>query len=256
MRRRWASVLVALVFVAASCTKPKPNVAPAPAPATRAFVDLPASESGVVESEDRMDITIPVFDPLTAAGSSSALKAQFRGTDRKGAKTSIASGSTESYDTLVPLVASLPADDQMLNHTPVIARTTNTRMTEEERNVHVDAWIYAMKYETDQDWHMIIGTDPSASGTPTFFNAEISGLPPASAASFAQLSDARNSLGALLNNNLPGSSGYRKFNEPIAITLEGSLFFDVDHAAGVVGPNNMQPQTAWEIHPVTKLTAR
>jgi len=251
MTKRWVTVLVALVFVT-SCGKPKPNVTPV----KRTFVDLPASESGSVESEDQMDITIPAFDPLTAAGSSDALKARFRGTDRKGAKTSIAPGSTQTFETLVPLVASLPADEEMLNHSPAIERNTQTRATEEQRNVRVNAWIYAMKYEADQDWHMIIGTDPSASGTATFFNAEISGLPPATADSFATLRDARNSLGTLLDNNLPGSTGYRKFNEPIAITLEGSLFFDVDHQAGVVGPTNMRPQTAWEIHPVTKLTAR
>ena len=32
-----------------------------------------------------------------------------------------------------------------------------------------------------------------------------------------------------------------------------SAGFDVDHAAGVVGPGNFKPKTAWEIHPITKL---
>jgi hypothetical protein len=38
--------------------------------------------------------------------------------------------------------------------------------------------------------------------------------------------------------------------------VEGALFFDVDHAAGVVGPTQptpMRPKTAWEIHPVTNV---
>jgi hypothetical protein len=251
MTRRWTAALVALVFIG-SCAKPKPHVTPT----ARDYVDLPASESGVVESEDNMDITIPAFDPLTAAGPADALKARFRGKDRAGAKTSIATGSTENFASVVPLLASIPADSLMLNHTPQIQKNTNTRATEEERNVRVPAWIYAMKYEPDQDWHIIIGTDPSASGAKAFFNAEISGLPAATASSFGTLQAARNSLGTLLNNNLPGSAGFRKFNTPMPVTVEGSLFFDVDHPAGAVGPTNMRPTTAWEIHPITKLTPR
>jgi hypothetical protein len=144
----------------------------------------------------------------------------------------------------------------MTNHNPVIERGTNVRVDEENRNVRVPAWIYAMKYELDQDWHIILGTNPNAGGSKSFFNAEISGLPGNAAASFASLQAARNSLGTLLDNELPGSGGYRKYNKPIPVTVEGSLFFDIDHEAGVVGPTGMRPKTAWEIHPVTKLTAR
>jgi hypothetical protein len=38
------------------------------------------------------------------------------------------------------------------------------------------------------------------------------------------------------------------------VRIEGSLFFDVDHAAGAVGPANMKPKSAWEMHPITKIT--
>jgi len=48
-------------------------------------------------------------------------------------------------------------------------------------------------------------------------------------------------------------SSYKKFDPPIPVRVEGSLFFDLDHAAGVVGPQGMRPSTAWEIHPVTKI---
>lgn len=37
----------------------------------------------------------------------------------------------------------------MLNHDPEIKRTTMTRAEEENRNVRVKAWIYAIKFEKD-----------------------------------------------------------------------------------------------------------
>jgi hypothetical protein len=37
------------------------------------------------------------------------------------------------------------------------------------------------------------------------------------------------------------------------VTVEGSLFYDVDHAPGAVGPRDMKPTTAWEIHPITQI---
>jgi hypothetical protein len=32
-----------------------------------------------------------------------------------------------------------------------------TRATEQQRNVRVKAWIYAIKFESDNDWHVIFG---------------------------------------------------------------------------------------------------
>jgi hypothetical protein len=37
------------------------------------------------------------------------------------------------------------------------------------------------------------------------------------------------------------------------VKVTGSLFFDVDHKAGSVGPTGMRPKTAWEIHPVSDI---
>jgi hypothetical protein len=62
------------------CAKRPPRLTPD----QRIFVEVPASESGVVEPEDEMDITIPAFDPLTAADPMEQVKARFRGTDRRG----------------------------------------------------------------------------------------------------------------------------------------------------------------------------
>jgi hypothetical protein len=168
--------------------------------------------------------------------------------DRKGPKTSIAPGDVEEFDSLADLADAVNSDDDMTNHNPTIERDTMERTNEENRNVRVPVWIYAIKYESDQDWHVILGTDPSVSGPKTFFNAEISGVPANAAPSRATLLAVRESLDQILENDLPSSSGYRKYDDPIPVLVEGSLFFDIDHQAGVVGPTGMRPQTAWKIH--------
>ena len=166
-----------------------------------------------------MDITIPAFDPLTGAGVSDQIKARFRGQDRKGPKTSTAEAEIENFENLRSLVR---------------------------------AWIYAIKYEADQDWHVIIGTDPSTTSK-TFFNAEVSGLPSQSSSAFDTLLKVRQRLANILDNDLPQQGGYHKYEDPIPVLIEGSLFYDIDHAPGVVGPTGMRPRTAWEIHPITSL---
>ena len=241
--------LIGLLLLASSCARARPRLTPS----QRAFVDLPASEWVGAEREDEMDITIPAFDPLTAADPAEQIMMRFRGVDRKSPKTSIASAGREDFDDLDELIDSLEDDDDMLNHNPPIERDTMVRAAEEKRNVRVNAWIYAIKYEADQDWHVIIGTDPSL-GPATFFNAEVSGLPGNAASSYQKLLSVRKALANLFDNELPTGSGYRKYTEPIPVIVDGSLFFDVDHAAGTVGPAGMRPTTAWEIHPVTRLT--
>lgn len=240
-------LLLLVLSTAAACATAHPQ--------KRTFSVVSPSDVGFVEDEAEMDITIPAFNPLTGAGIADQINAHFRGVDRKGPKISIVSASLEDFNDIVALIDTLPDDDEMLNHDPEIARDTMTRADEEKRNVRVPAWIYAIKYEADQDWHVIIGTRPSGA-TKTFFNAEVSGLPPSSSSTFAKLLKVRKSLASILADDLPSGSGYSKYDDPIPVVVEGSLFFDVDHAAGVVGPAGMRPATAWEIHPVTKLSVQ
>ena len=246
--RALSLMLIVLLLLSSSCARARPRLTPT----QKAFVDLPASEWSGAEREDEMDITIPAFDPLTAADPAEQITMRFRGVDRKAPKTSIVSAGREDFDDLDALINSLEDDDDMRNHNPPIEHDTNVRAVEEKRNVRVNAWIYAIKYEADQDWHVIIGTDPSL-GAATFFNAEVSGLPSNAANSYQKLLSVRKALAYMFDNDLPTGSGYRKYTEPIPVIVDGSLFFDVDHPAGAVGPAGMRPDTAWEIHPVTRL---
>lgn len=205
-----------------------------------------------------MDFLIAPFNPLGGAGQVSQVEAQFRGKDRKVAKTSIANASVEDFASLEALLATLPSDDAMQHHSPKITRDLGfDRVAEEQRNVRVPAFICAIKYEADQDWH-IIGANDSRCDGPIFFNFEVSGLPAKSAPSRAALATVRQQLSDLLGGELPGSGGYFDYKDggnPIPVVIQGSLFYDVDHAPGVVGPANMKPTTSWEIHPVTDLSS-
>ena len=60
----------------------------------------------------------------------------------------------------------------------------------------------------------------------------------------------------VLDNNPPASDAYRKYTPPIAVDVEGSTFYDIDHPPGAVGPKDSKPTTAWEIHPVTHIAPR
>jgi hypothetical protein len=205
-------------------------------------------ESG--EDEEEMDPLIPGYNPLLSKDPTEQLLMRFRGVDRKSPKTSIASGSVKTYASIEALIDALPDDADMLDHTPPLETSTNTRFAEEQGNVRVTAWIYAIKYEADQDWHVILGTDP-ADTTPTYFNAEVSGLPANNAASYQKLKKVRQALAEMFDFDLP-ATGYWEY-EPVPVIVEGSLFYDIDHKPGSVGPAATRPKTAWEIHPITKL---
>lgn len=262
-RRVVLSLLVVAAVGSSGCPGPRqPPQSPDQAKATTAirpkhpFQALSADGWKTVEEEEEMDLTIPPYDPRFGAGQADQLKAAFRGKDRSGAKTSIvADAAIEPFASVAELQSQLPDDDAMLNHDPEITRQSMKRVQEEQRMVHVDAWIYAIKYESDNDWHVITGTDPDGQEI-HYFNAEVSGLPKSSSPAIATLRKVRQSLAAILENDLPGPGSYRKYDPPIAVTIEGAMFYDVDHKPGAVGPGDMKPTTAWEIHPITSLVER
>jgi hypothetical protein len=171
------------------------------------------------EDEDDMDPLIPAYNPLLSKDPTEQLLMRFRGVDRKGPKTSIAPGNIQTFSSIETLIASLPDDANMLNHTPALEKSSNTRFSEEQRNVRVTAWIYAIKYESDQDWHVILGTGPNDS-TPTYFNAEVSGLPASNAAGYKKLKKVREDLAKMFDFDLP-ATGYWEY-EPSTNTATGS----------------------------------
>ncbi len=181
----------------------------------------------------------------------------FDGADRRRAKTSISKAKVESYNNLNDMIATLPPDDDMgVNHNPRISKTTtSTRVVEENRNVHIkSAWIYAYKRETDEDYHVLIGSSKNKKSA-TFFNIEVSGLPSASASSYARLKKVRSAFEELIgdHNNCSGKYEEQFMSHPKEIEFTGSLFFDILHYENKasIGHKFAKAKSYWEVHPVS-----
>jgi hypothetical protein len=164
------------------------------------------------------------------------------------------------------LLGSLPSDADMrakypdLEVAPTASPETKLavtpfRVAEEQRNVTIPAWIWYVRRETDNDFHVIIGSsaDPAAV---TYMNVEVSGLPgAANDPNFTDLQNAREQLTGLAGHD-PSRLHYEAFTPPLPVTITGSLLYDGDHVPGQVGPVGHKPQTTWEIHPVTTIQQR
>jgi hypothetical protein len=178
---------------------------------------------------------------------------QFAGEDRRDSKTSMSTGVVETYPSISALRSALPAEKHMLELG--ITRAPGSKRTpEEDHNVTVVGSIYAIRKESDNDFHLIVG-DNDCNGGGCLITVELSGLPSdAGNPSLSTLAAVRSKFLAFFGENPPGTSrGYDKFDPAIPVSLTGSLFFDVDHRAGIVGPAGLKPNSAWEIHPLTAI---
>lgn len=136
---------------------------------------------------------------------------------------------------------------------------TCDRVPEEREAVVVEGWVLAAKKESDNDFHVILAADPSLADATNpdrwqLMNIEISGLPDAGAPGHKPLTEVRAAFREVFVPVVPDhvGGGYTAL-EPVHVRVTGSLFFDIDHLPGSVGPGKLKPATAWEIHPVTKL---
>ncbi len=191
----------------------------------------------------------------TALKATAPTSDNFSGSARKAAKLSIATGKVEQFADLSAMVNSFAPDQSMIHHTPTITTApTSGRVKEEQRNIHVKAFLYASSREADNDFHVIIGRDPSL--TPELYmTMEVSGLPPKSNPAFAALNTTRSAFKTFFGTNLPGPT-YDFFHPPIPVEIEGSLFFDMTHATGQrPGPASLKSRmpTIWEVHPASSL---
>jgi hypothetical protein len=178
----------------------------------------------------------------------------FNGTARKAAKLSISAAPTKTYQDVRTLINTLPSHQEMVALN--ISKGANSgRVAVEERNVRVKCFLYAASRENDNDFHLILGRDPSAQPE-RYMTMELSGLPPASAPSFAKLKAARDAYKAFFAGNMPGER-YDFYDPPIPVQIEGSLFWDASHATGTrPGPQSLKSRmpTVWEVHPISKIT--
>jgi hypothetical protein len=194
-----------------------------------------------------------------AAAPAAPVGDNFSGTARKAAKLSISAAPVEKFKDVKDLINSLVPDAKMVAHKPKITTTAGSNRTkEEERNIHVTAFLYAASREADNDFHMIVGRDPKL--TPEMYmTMELSGLPPASSPALTQLTATRDAFKKFFKDNmggkLPGTT-YDFYDPPISVQIDGSLFFDMTHATGSrPGPASLKSRmpVIWEVHPVTQI---
>jgi hypothetical protein len=177
----------------------------------------------------------------------------FAGTARKIAKLSIAAAPVENFSDVGKLIASLPPVAQMV--ALKIPTTPNSdRVKQEKRNIHVTGFLFAASREADNDFHLIVGSSPTAAQE-MYMTMEVSGLPLAGSPAFAALNTARSAYKQFFGANLPGAD-YHFYQPPIPIQIDGSLFFDASHSTGQApGPPSLKSRmpTIFEVHPIAKI---
>ena len=179
----------------------------------------------------------------------------FKGHYRASAKTSFANASKEPCTDLSDVMSTLVSDKDMRKKYKHIGNKRTTmkgRVAEEQRNVCVTGFLYAVKFEhgknADNDFHLILGADMKGKGP--YMTAEVSGVP--KLGNKTPFIHVRHEL-FLVVGDKKLSSSYTRFKPPVKVRVVGSLFFDGDHTAGQVGPKYAKPKSVWEIHPVRSI---
>jgi hypothetical protein len=236
---------------------------PAATPLTAVLAGAPPGQQYTIIHTNEMDeYEEGAHDPNVAAALAklAPVSDDFAGKDRKAAKLSISNAKIEKFKDVKALIKSLASEDDMKNHKPKITTAqTSKRVKEEERNVHVNAFLYAAKREDDNDFHLILGLNPKTLPD-MYITMELSGLPPANSPAFQQLKAARDAFKKFFDDHaggqLPGKGGYDFPRPPVPVEVEGSLFFDVTHSTGArPGPKSLKSRmpVIWEVHPISKI---
>ncbi len=184
------------------------------------------------------------------------LQDRFIGQIRSDVKTSFVNAIADTFESIKKLRNWLPSDEYM--HKSTEAKHNNTPRTKEENhNIYLyDLYIFGVKREDDNDYHVILGSSKSLDNGQAFLSAEISGLPDTSSIFFNQLYDLREKFMAYFGSEVTNEYVFVASvkNPPIHLDyICGSLFFDNHHYGGHSKIANYKVFTAWEIHPVTAI---
>lgn len=173
----------------------------------------------------------------------------FAGHDRATAKTTIIATDTIMFESLECLLEYIPTDS--------VFKTLNIKKNTPRQPIEcvtygVTCFLYGISFETDHDFHCIMGDSLGKH----FMNCEVTGLPDASNANYALFKSVRDSVKSSVGTAFMFKSGYTKFAPAKKVTIIGSLFFDCDHAAGIVGFDTCKAKTAVELHPLIFFSAK
>lgn len=171
----------------------------------------------------------------------------FAGTDRAVPKTHLVSAPIEVFASVDELLGKLKSDDEMRNHNPIITKDPESeRVEEENKNVVInEAFIYGIYREKDNDFHIILGNGKPGAGM-RLINIEVAGLPD----SGDELKKVRDKIITRFGDISCNDGAFKPVGTLIPVKVTGSLFYDIDHAPGIVGFGIFKPKKSWEIHPV------
>jgi hypothetical protein len=180
----------------------------------------------------------------------------FRGSIRADVKTSFVNAVADTFTSIKKMWKWLPDDEYM--HESTDAKHNNSPRTKEENhNVYLaDLYVFGVKKEDDNDFHLILGSSKKIDKDQLLFSAEISGLPDSSSQFFSTLAAVRNKFLSYFGNDVDKEIVFvaSEKNPPIHLEyIGGSLFFDNHHYGGHSSVQGYKVCSAWEIHPVTSI---
>ncbi|HTL82546.1 MAG TPA: hypothetical protein VL651_12625 [Bacteroidia bacterium] len=180
----------------------------------------------------------------------------FLGKIRASVKTSFVNDVPDTFHFIQELRGWLPSDLYM--HTQSDARTNiNVRCKEENKNIYLrDVYIFGVKREDDNDFHVLLGTSGELNNEQLYFSAEISGLPDTASDAYATLKTLRTKFKAHFGNDITKEFVFvASANHPPIhlLSIQGSLFFDNHHYTKHSAVQGRSVCSAWEIHPVTSI---
>jgi hypothetical protein len=181
----------------------------------------------------------------------------FLGKIRADVKTSYVDVPADTFKFIKELRNWLPDDERMHKYSD--ARFNDKpRCAEENHNIVItDAYIFGVKREEDNDFHVILGTSRNIDKQQPFFSAEISGLPASSSPYYATLKSVRDQFKDFFGDDAKKEYVFVASAKTPPIHLKcirGSLFFDNHHYSGHSSVQGYKVFTAWEMHPVTAIT--
>ena len=180
----------------------------------------------------------------------------FLGKVRAAAKTSYVISIPDTFKTLKAFRKWLPDDEHMHKYTDA-KHQDSPRTAEENKNITLtDIYIFGVKREDDNDFHVMLGGSKNADKGPHFFSAEITGLPDPSSPDYAQMLALRNQFKAYFGKDAEKETVFVASGKHPPIHLQyitGSLFFDNHHYSGHSSVQGYKSFSAWEIHPVSAI---
>lgn len=252
---------VCCVFIIASCNKSKDSSSLSPILFTAIITDTITNLSQMTGNEAiwndngvfrRVTIVpdeeVEHEEETPSPNAGSTCTRNFSGVARAAAKISFASAATRNYVSFSTLRNSLALDNTMRN---LGLNSSSNRVSQENKNVRLtNRYLYAIKRESDGDMHIIMGDASSAN----LLNCEASGYPSSSAASYAAIKAVRDAIFTRFGTDFCSRSSYMIFSPALSVSeIGGSMFYDIDHSAGTIGPAGYRPITSWEIHPMSAI---